>query len=154
MSAMDGFPLRDPDSGFFRACFSPPSCYPRYFAGGKALFPQRRAKAKARSSAVANSMLIRSDSRSFPVLGFDFYPHTNIRIYPWGTLRPRCMVCSLVSVYLQDQLLTCGLHSSRNAAIFVRLAFLLALSFFLLFCGADRSRRKFQPLFDASPVWL
>jgi len=134
---------------FFERVFSPPSCYLRYFCWRKALFPQRPSKGEARSSAVANSMLSSFGTHDLSRPGFRLLSTTPHSDLPWGTFAASLYgVLVGFSVYKTSSW-TCGLHSAETLRYLYAWRFLLALILLPpLFGGADRSRRKFQPLFD------
>jgi signal transduction histidine kinase len=82
---------------------------------------------------IANSMLVAFGTHDlFPVLGFDYYPHTHVKIYPWGTFAASLYGVLVGYGVLHDQLLDMRVSLGRQAATFLRLAFLLATVYILL----------------------
>jgi signal transduction histidine kinase len=83
--------------------------------------------------ALANTILaILGTNDLLPVMGFDFYPLTHVRIYPWGTFAASLYGILVGYGVLHDQLLDMRVSLGRHAATFLRLAFLLATSYILL----------------------
>jgi signal transduction histidine kinase len=83
--------------------------------------------------ALANCMLaILGTNDLFPIMGFDFYPLTHVRIYPWGSLAASLYGILVGYGVLHDQLLDMRVSLGRHAATFLRLAFLLATAYILL----------------------
>jgi signal transduction histidine kinase len=71
-----------------------------------------------------------------PVFGFDTYPGTRVPIYPWGTLSASIYGLLVSYSVLHDQVLDIRLSLGRQAATVVRLCFLVAVTFLLLFVAA------------------
>jgi signal transduction histidine kinase len=98
---------------------------------------QPHERRKFMTLALANCMLaILGTNDLFPVMGFDFYPFTTIRIYPWGTFAASLYGILVGYGVLHDQLLDMRVSLGRQAATFLRLNFLLATAYILLTVSA------------------
>lgn len=72
-----------------------------------------------------------------PILGFDYYPGTHVRVIIWGTLAAAVYGLLIGYSILNDQLLEVRISISRYAANVLRLSFLGGIAYLLMhFVGA------------------
>jgi signal transduction histidine kinase/CheY-like chemotaxis protein len=67
-----------------------------------------------------------------PVLGWDYYPHTQVPIIPWGTLVASCYGLLIAYSVFSDQLLDVRVSFSRHTATVLRFCFLGGITYVLL----------------------
>ncbi len=81
-----------------------------------------------------------------PILGIDYYPFTQIQVYPLGSLA--AVFYGLIVGYsvLQHQLLDVQVTLGRAAAHLVRLTFLFAIGITLLLLASILARNQFTPV--------
>jgi|GEM_PF-3968317 Signal transduction histidine kinase len=67
-----------------------------------------------------------------PVLGYDYYPNTEVRIIPWGTLVASFYGLLIGYSILSDQLLEVRVSLSEHSATALRIGFLLGIAYVLM----------------------
>ncbi len=67
-----------------------------------------------------------------PVLGYDTYPNTEVRIIPWGTLVASCYGLLIGYSILSDQLLDVRVSLSEHSATALRIGFLVGIAYVLM----------------------
>lgn len=85
-------------------------------------------KRRFRTLLTANCLLLVMGTHDlFPVLGYDFYPFTQVRILPWGTFASGIYGLLVAYGVFQDQMLNVRVTVGRHAATALRMSFFLGL---------------------------
>ncbi|MEW6158256.1 MAG: ATP-binding protein [Verrucomicrobiota bacterium] len=101
---------------------------------------------RIRSLLLAYTILLMCGTNDLlPILGYDFYPFTQIKIYPFGNIAAVFYVIVVGYSVLQHQLLDLHVTLSKSAAHIVRLLFLFFTGFVLLALLATLFRDQFTP---------
>ncbi len=80
-----------------------------------------------------------------PIYGYGKYPFTDIPVFPWGTLMAAVYGLLVAYSVLQDQLLDVRVTLGRQAALLVRLFFLIGISVALLLGALVLNPAAFTP---------
>ena len=125
------------------------------YKGQKTAPPTHRTRLRAMLVAIMGLWIFGSNDL-LPILGYDFYPGTRLRIVPVGSLAALFYVVIVGYSVLQHRLLDIHVTLSRFAAQFVRLAFMFLTGFCLLlvFVHFAPARSFTQTSFAAAIVVL
>ena len=97
-------------------------------------------------------LLVLGTNDLLPILDYDYYPYTQIKIYPFGNIGAVFYVIVVGYSVLQHQLLDLHVTLSKWAAHIVRLLFLFFTGFVLLAFVATLFREEFTPFSFASAL--